>query len=69
MPYMPYVHCQSCRITIHRHRADDGLDTCPRCGAQLRNSPRRLFGRLPGLTLTPVGAGGARSGGRAISRR
>jgi uncharacterized paraquat-inducible protein A len=68
MPYAPYLHCPSCRMTVHRFRGGDDAANCPRCASPLKASPRRLFGRLPGLTLTPVASGGVPTGGRNLTR-
>ena len=43
---MPYLHCQSCRLTIYEGRmfplyVDTG--TCPRCAGQLQSKPASLF--------------------------
>ena len=41
---MPYLCCQSCRLTIYRGRTFAMLaSACPRCGGQLGRKPASLF--------------------------
>jgi hypothetical protein len=45
---VPYLCCQSCRLTIYRGRTFAMLaSTCPRCGGQLGRKPASLFKEDP----------------------
>ena len=51
---MPYLHCQRCRLTVHRAGLHATTDGCPRCDASLARTPRRLFpGAGPSLDAAP----------------
>ncbi len=42
---MPYLYCQSCRLTLHEPRMFAiAATTCPRCKGELDVQPARLFG-------------------------
>jgi hypothetical protein len=41
---MPYLYCQSCRLTLHEPRMFAmAATTCPRCRGELDPQPARLF--------------------------
>ena len=47
---MPYLHCQSCRLTLYERRMFSAYavsGTCPRCSGKLDRSPAALFRRAP----------------------
>ena len=51
---MPYLHCQRCRLTVHRAGLHATTEGCPRCDAPLARTPRRLFpGAGPSLDAAP----------------
>jgi hypothetical protein len=43
---MPFLHCPSCRLTVHLAVGEDPYP-CPRCGDALSAEPRSLFVRPP----------------------
>jgi uncharacterized paraquat-inducible protein A len=40
---MPYLRCPSCKLASYSAAHYSSRDQCPRCGATLRNDPRRLL--------------------------
>ena len=45
---MPYLYCQTCRLTLHEPRMFAiAATTCPRCRGELDLQPARLFGARP----------------------
>jgi hypothetical protein len=75
--HMPYLHCPTCRLTVHDTDCAPAAGPCPRCGDDLSEEPRSLFAVPPvrsrrfarppapaGLTPEAVRTVLARRGGR-----
>ncbi len=46
---MPYIHCQSCRLTLYEAHMFALLATsCPRCGGEIDRKPAPLFADAAG---------------------
>jgi hypothetical protein len=44
---MPYLHCPTCRLTVHDPDGTAAAGDCPRCGDELAEEPRSLFAVPP----------------------